>query len=134
MSEDFEPTEIARNEPLARFSYSRSDYRTSDGSVKSSLFKPLLNDGRFELSVFRIVGMSEDQSHSLGTKHGESRPGRYRGHARVTADVVFEKRLKIEPDNIPPRHANVVGWPSKDAMMLIAQELAESAEFCLTHT
>jgi hypothetical protein len=38
----------------------------------------------------------------------------------------------LEPDDNPPRHANIVGWPAgKDAQKSLAQQLASETELIL---
>ncbi len=41
----------------------------------------------------------------------------------------YEAGLFIDPDDIPPRHANIIGWPDEDsAIKLAAIELAQKAK------
>ena len=48
------------------------------------------------------------------------------------ATTVRETGLTIDPDNDPPRHANILGWPEeKSEQKLIALELSESAKLKL---
>jgi len=50
------------------------------------------------------------------------------GFANIIASAVCEMDLDVDPDNNPPRHADIVGWPQeKSERMLIAQELAAKA-------
>ena len=46
----------------------------------------------------------------------------------MIAVTVQEVGLKIDADNDPPRHANIVGWPKeKSARKLMALESSERA-------
>jgi len=48
--------------------------------------------------------------------------------ADIKAAVVYEKSSDVAPDNNPPRHGDIVGWPEeKSERNLIAQELAARA-------
>ena len=43
---------------------------------------------------------------------------------------IWAADLKLDPNNIPERHANIVAWPSeKEERKIHAQELASNAEF-----
>lgn len=128
MPDLFEPEPIETDEPLARFSFSSNDIRSSDNSVKARLFKPVLNNDRFELSVFRVSNMETFETHGLGKEIGRNRPT-YRGYATLEVNAVLKCGLELDPDNTPPRHASIVGWPSKDSVMLKAQELADDSVF-----
>lgn len=46
----------------------------------------------------------------------------------VLAGAVFDVGLGVRPDNVPERHAAIVGWPErKDEQLSLAQRLAETA-------
>ena len=79
-----------------------------------------------ELSVFRVQGISEEQIWTIGQNYVSEPQGRtLYGRGDVSASVVVESKLTIIPDDNPPRHANIVGWPEdKSAQKLIALELA----------
>ena len=55
--------------------------------------------------------------------------------AEVDIRTVHTQKLKALRDDDPPRHVNVVGWPSyvegKDLVKSIAQELARNASLTL---
>jgi hypothetical protein len=113
-------------ETLARYIYSRNHYRSSDHTVKHSAFIPP-KDKR--LSIFRISSLSESEIWSIG---GTLRAQSLLGRADIKALSIWETGLSIDPDDTPPRHANIVGWPNEDsAIMLKAIELAEKAQLHL---
>ena len=122
------PTEL-----LARFLLSRSLFSREKRTVKSSAFMPPPSG---ELSVFRIEGLSAGETWELGERH-VARPQQRRLHGRadMVARAVTESGLKVNPDDDPPRHATIVGWPdSKDAQKSIALELAVRAKLRLRST
>ena len=46
----------------------------------------------------------------------------------VLAGIVFDVGLDVRPDNVPERHAAIIGWPEqKDEQISLAQQLAEAA-------
>jgi hypothetical protein len=86
-----------------------------------------------ETSVFRISNLSDNEIWEIGTSEVAQKRGLpLLGRADISAFHVFDKNLKVIPDNKPPRHANIVGWPEeKSEQKLIAMELAENAQLHL---
>lgn len=84
---------------------------------------------RGELSVFRVQGLGETEIWDIGRNYVSRPQGKtLRGRGEVTASLVQQQGLVVEADDIPPRHANVLGWPlEKSARKLIAVELANQA-------
>lgn len=93
--------------------------------MKHSAFMPR-GDGK--TSVFRILGLSEEDIWKLGRDFVEH-PGRsIHARADVTVEVVTSCGLIVDPDNDPPRHANIVGWSDeKSKNQLMAMKLASRA-------
>ena len=57
-----------------------------------------------------------------------NRPRNLHGRADIQAFNILEINLQINPDNTPPRHASIIGWPElKEERKSIAQELAAKA-------
>lgn len=77
-------------------------------------------------STFRTHGLTPDEIWTLGESRVAA-PRLYgRGDLRVSS--VVATGLTVDPDDDPPRHAGIVGWPeSKDARLSLAQRLAASA-------
>ena len=118
---------VESTEPLARYLTSRSHYISAMQSVKPAAFLPP-PDHRF--SIFRIDGLTTEDVCQIGQREVISKmPGRtLHGFGDIVAQAFEDAKLTIVPDNIPARHASVVGWPEgKDEQMLIAIELAASA-------
>lgn len=117
---------VETEETLARYLYSKNNYRSSDLTVKYSAFMPP-EDKR--LSVFRISELTENDVWSIGVN---LRPQPLLGRADIKALYVSEIGLLIDADDIPQRHANIIGWPEEaSAIKLKAVELAEKACLCL---
>ena len=117
---------IDSTEPLARFLYSKNHYRPSDHTVRHAAFMPPADK---RLSVFRIFNLRENEVWRLGDT---LRTETTLGHADIKALVVTETGLTVEADDIPPRHANIIGWPDESSeIKLKAMVLAEKASLRL---
>lgn len=111
------------SDPLTRYVYSKS-YFSSD-RIKGGAFMP---DSKGETSVFRVSGLSRDYIRvSLALTARQDKDAKCAGHFHVR-DVLAVK-LRIDPNNTPERHANIVAWPlEKEEQKTLAQVLANSAE------
>lgn len=116
------------DEPLLRFLIHRNNFTAR--RVKPEAYFPARADNK--TSVFRHaagprveVWLLADQN--LGERHA-------RAVAMYRAISVGKADLRVEPDEPPPRHANLSGWPApgdaldKAKLKEIAAALAESAE------
>jgi hypothetical protein len=82
-----------------------------------------------KLSVFLTEDLSAEQIWMLGQKYVS--PNIY-GRAELTRSAVSEIGLRVEVDNKPLRHANVVGWPvQKSEQKLYALKMAEKSSLYL---
>jgi len=121
--------ELKESEQLARYLFDRSQYKPSENRAKYSAFLPA-RDGN--TSVFRIYDLSESEVWQIGDRVAEKRDKNLLGRTSVIVVNVLKAGLKVNPDNIPPRHANIGNWPSeRHEQKLIALELAENAELHL---
>lgn len=123
---------VQQSEPIARFICSSSWYSKENSRVKSPAFMP--HPDTLDLSVFRIQGLDNDEALEIGEAH-VARPDRtLHGFAKVLASTIYDQKLRLHPDNTPPRHADVTGWPiSKSEQKLIAQQIAANAHLNLNH-
>ena len=113
---------------VSRYILSRSQF--SVNRVKPAAFLPP-DDGR--LSVFGIDGLFEAGIWSIGmTWVAQPRGATLYARADVASSAVEDSGLRVDVDNTPPRHANVIGWPDeKSAQKLKAGILAEAASLRL---
>lgn len=99
------------------------------GRVKPRAFQP---DRSNVTSVYRVRGLTVTAIWRLGdtvAAHGRD-PARAR--AEVTVADVRDVGLEVDPDDVPPRHAAITGWPTaKDEWKLLAQQLAAKATLCV---
>jgi hypothetical protein len=110
---------------LSRFLFNRNDYWPGEKKVKPRAFER--PPGDLGLSMFRTQDIEEDAIWILGAS---TRPDRsLKARADLVAGVVFEAKLHIDPDNTPPGHVHIVGWPTRDEDELDARKkLADAAE------
>ncbi|MEW5816560.1 MAG: hypothetical protein AB1798_14350 [Spirochaetota bacterium] len=122
--------QVNPEEYLARYILHKSQFSAINQRVKYSAFLPAPNE---ETSVFRISNLSDSEIWRIGDREVAQKRGLpLLGRADISAFKVLSKNLKIIPDNTPPRHANIVGWPEeKSERMSIALELAENAQLHL---
>lgn len=80
-----------------------------------------------QTSVFRIGGLTNAAVMRIGQREvGELRT--FHGWGVFMARAVFRVGLRLDPDDSPPRHANIIGWPEdKDAVIEKAQDLSALA-------
>ena len=88
-----------------------------------------------QLSIFRIKDLKDPEIWEIGIKQVVEKmkqPKNLHGRADIKAVDIFDVDLQIEPDNTPPRHANIINWPDqKEKVKSIAQELAAKASLRL---
>jgi len=128
------PKEINGQETIARYITSKNWYSRKKNIVKPQAFMPPPD---LILSVFRIDNLSEPEIWKIGFEKVISKmnqPRNLHGRADIQALNIVENNLQIDPDNTPPRHASIIGWPGlKEERKSIAQELAAKASLSL-HT
>lgn len=117
--------DIVSDDELTRFIRPKQKkYINKDGGVRTTAFS-VGADGK--ISVFITSGMS------LGDiwLHGdENFPSEIIGRAYLPAQVVFDENLSIDFNNVPPKHADIMGFPEDRALNLTKrQALAAKAKF-----
>lgn len=94
--------------------------------MKPRAFQPAAKDNK--TSVFRTIDLAEEEVWRLADEHAAGDRGKAEARAVLLVRQVTDAGLRVEPDDIPPRHANLAGWPTaKDEWKSIAQELAAEA-------
>jgi hypothetical protein len=103
--------------------------------VKHQAFLPMRNPETLllETSVFRISHLKDDEIWDIGQREVIRNSGRrLHGRADIILSKVLENGLSISPDDPPPRHANIVGWPDEESKQkMIAIALAAEAQLRL---
>lgn len=121
--------QVDPSEDLTKFIFNRSQFSPSNNRVKYSAFMPPPNR---RLSVFRIAGFAENDVWEIGETIGERRTLPLSARADIKVLFVAETGLKIDADDIPPRHVNIIDWPEDhSAVILKAKELARKAQLHL---
>jgi len=123
---------VTDEEPLGRFLFSKNHFSSLNNIVQPSAFMPPVD---LQLSVFRTQGLDERAIWDIAENEiirKTPSPHTLYGRAEILSLTVKSTGLEIDPDNIPPRHANIKGWPQeKDKQKLIAIELASEASLML---
>lgn len=119
---------------LSRYLTSSNHFSREKQLVKPAAFMPCSNreTGVLETSVYQVSGLSEEEVWGIGrgvvVKSGKT----LYGLAAIQTEHVEKTGLSVQPDNIPPRHANIVRWPSVPSeQKLLAVKLAGSARLKL---
>ena len=123
------PLPIADDEQLARFVLFSRHICTSGQRVKPDAFIP---HPYTDLSVTRHNGFSEKQLWNIGRKVSIERKRTLYGRADVSAAIVREQSLEIEPAPVQgnPNHASIFRWPAdKPSQKIIAQQLAAASTY-----
>jgi hypothetical protein len=116
---------IVADDELTRFIRPKQKrYIMSDGGVRTAAFSTG-SDGK--VSVFVTSNMSLNDIWNHGDLHF---PHEIIGRAYLKAQVVFDEGLGIDFNNIPPKHADIIGFPdAKDLNLAKRQALAAKAKF-----
>jgi hypothetical protein len=115
-------------EPLSRFIFTRDHFTHTRVKPGAFLPSPATLETPLETSIFRGAGLHRDGIEAARRDAGALSGRTLKAWATVVARVVFEAGLDIYPDNDPPRHAAIRGWPQeKDVQLSLAQKLAVAA-------
>ena len=120
--------QVHPDDPLSRFLFERKKYAPKENRVKPNAFMPAPD---LKLSVFQTKDLSSENIWKIGN---EIKPENKRLHGRgdIIARSVYQEGLEVIPDNTPPLHANISGWPEdRTEQRQIANNLAADAELCL---
>lgn len=85
-------------------------------------------DGK--LSIFDTDGVEERTVWSIGQEIAIERDQTLYARGDISTSSATGQNLRVIPDEPPPRHRNIVGWPpadQKEDQKLIAMELAAIA-------
>lgn len=123
--------QLSPTEWLARYILTKKWYSRSKNLVKYNAFLPLRNSETLvlETSVYRIASLQEEEIWKIGEREvAQKRDRHLHGRADIVLSIVLNKGLNVNPDNTPPRHGNIVGWPEeKSEQMSVAVEFAANS-------
>jgi hypothetical protein len=126
---------IGPTEPLTRFIVDADHFNASRSQVKYRAFWPRPSEQ--ELSIMRIDGLQPDDVWSLGdTIVAAGRTILARADfvlAAVRNARANHTSLDVIPDEPPPRHALIVGWPreEREIRKSLAQQVASAARLAV---
>jgi hypothetical protein len=117
---------VEDDELLVRFIFDRKHIDKSHSTVKPEAFLP--HGSPLATSVFRTAGINDAQIWEIANDIAAKRSRSYKGRADFLAQTLHGTPLKLDADDDPPRHANIVGWPTEKAdQLLLALGLASDA-------
>jgi hypothetical protein len=95
--------------PFSRF-ITNTKYFDKNNEVKATAFRPAQN---LTFSVFDTDSLNSNDIEKLAVVHSqEERP--ILGHFTILGESYIKHSLKIDYNNKPKRHANIIGWEEKD--------------------
>lgn len=127
LSEKVGPSEL-----LARFVFKKKMFFAKNGKPKPATMYPNRNNN--QTSVSRIDGLNLDEIKELGydcKRLRQDDPPLF-GHVELLNQSVLRNELDTLADDIPPRHANIVGWEAFEdsKQKLIAAAIAQDSTYC----
>ena len=115
-----------RTEVLTRFIFSGRHFTVTPRRVKPDAVLPSRDP--LETSVFRTLGLDLLDIRRHGEEVGAPSARTLKAWADLTAGAVADVGLDVRPDNVPERHAAIIGWPGeKDRQLSPAQQLSVTA-------
>ena len=108
---------------LARFATQSG--RLTDEVVKPKLFEP---NRALELSVFRVDDLDRTEIQEIGIDVVTAIPNaqRLHGWGEISETAVIDAGLRVDYDDDPPRHANVLDWPDEASERKLIQQILAS--------
>ena len=126
------PSIVNPTESLGRYLTQKNHFSRRDNAVRTLAFMPPTN---LRLSVFRKDGLSLEALWDIGQRkviNNMPEPRTLYGMADIKISKVLESELRVEPNQLPSRHANICGWSEdKSKQKSIAQQLAAEANLII---
>jgi len=124
-------SDTSSNDSLARFLTSKRHFIVDKLRVQPQAFMPK----QLKCSVYQINNLSLSDILKLAVNNEvttQSGKPPYGWAAISVYEIEKIKKLKVDKDNVPERHANIIGWPEeKSEQKLLALELVESSKLIL---
>ncbi|HLA11413.1 MAG TPA: hypothetical protein VJ023_12575 [Pyrinomonadaceae bacterium] len=120
---------VGDNEKLTRYIFSNRYFSRQPPRVKTEAYMPSYG----AVSVFRIDALGQAAIWEIGSDLGRKRERTLYARGDTKAHDARELGLDIRPDEPPPRHANLIGWPENDKprQKVIALQIAAAATLVL---
>lgn len=113
------------SEQITVYATHKSD-RRDKGTVRHNLLMPSNKSGN--KSCFRIIDLLPSQIWEIAESH--IKKNQVYGRGDFLAKTIYDLKLDFDPDNTPPRHANIVNWPDDNqAKKNKAQQIAAESTF-----
>jgi hypothetical protein len=122
---------LLETEELSRFLFDRRRFKAPTETAAAIIHRKAFEPAKDRTtSVFRVFALSEAGIWDLGEREvGRVLDQRVLARADITvSNVRRHKKLRVDADDDPPRHAAILGWPeNKEEQMSLCQELAADA-------
>jgi hypothetical protein len=116
---------------LSRYLFNKGDFSRPVGKAKPRAFERPPKDN--DLSMFHTEGLDEPNVWTLGASTRADQT--LKARADLRADDVATAGLTIDPNDDPPRHVSILGWPSSEEDELqVRVRLADAATLVLRPT
>lgn len=123
--------EVQIDESTARYIKSSNHIRKQEPFIKWQAFKPELWNSQWELSIFRIDSLSNQEIHTLGVQFvAGGNQEIIKGWGNLTVKQYANHGLRVVSEkSTHERHALSLGWTGDDAdHMAVAQKLSADAK------
>lgn len=120
------PEPVRDDEHIVRYIIDSKHFHKPKNVVKPDAFLPHGNPP--ETSVFRVDGLGDEAVWQIGSSIAAKRERKLKARADFEARAIAATPLRLHPDDNPPRHANIVGWPiEKSDRLQLALEIAQKS-------
>ncbi len=119
--------QLSPSETVARYLLDKGAFSRENARVKPRALEPAKGDQK--TSVFRTYDLAEEEIWSIGDRHVAIPQSKMLlGRAELLVRDIQSVGLDLEPDDKPPRHASIIGWPiEKNEWKSLSQVLAALA-------
>lgn len=116
---------------FARFAFHRKEI-SNEPKARTPLFKPSSSD---KLSVSDVCDLDctgiVDEGIKVGNRRKDAKSLSLYGWAEFDQEIIRRANLQLDYDNVPERHANIVGWLT-DADARRDQQITLVVKACAT--
>ncbi len=116
--------EVTRDEPITRFCVVGSQIKEKN-RLNHSVIWPDENE-EYITSVYRIENLNNTEVWDLGDTNVNNP---VLARLDVSANTIFNFKLDFDPDDTPPRHANIINWPKdRSEYRSVAQQITANSK------
>lgn len=118
------PGPVTNDEDITRFVTSSRQIKNGERVHHGALWPDENED--YTTSVYRITELNTNEVWALADKEVDVQ---VLARTTLKVQIVRDNTLDIDPDDVPPRHANIINWPQdRKQYRNVAQKLAAKAK------